>query len=192
MAAPVVAEPAHRCGDRILVLDVFLERIRVVEPQMARAAVFRGEPEVQDDRLGVTVMQVAIGLRRKPRDDASAIRIVRVVFRDDRAQEVRAGRARQRVAVALAPGVCGRAVRRDARGRIPQCSMERFVHEQGREQGILIASRCRVIGRLTRRLPVHPGSPRRATVCGRSLYEGPRFFPQILWIAVCISCKFDR
>ena len=38
-----------------------------------RAAVFRGEAEIQDDRLRVTVMQVAVGLGRKARDDAPAV-----------------------------------------------------------------------------------------------------------------------
>ena len=88
MRAPVVAEPAHGGRDRILVLDLLLQRIGVVEAQMARAAVFGGKAEIQDDRFGVAVVQVAVGLGRKAGDDASAIRAVGVVLRDDRAQEV--------------------------------------------------------------------------------------------------------
>ena len=39
MLAPVVAQPAHRLRDRVLVLDVLLERVGVVEAQVAAAAV---------------------------------------------------------------------------------------------------------------------------------------------------------
>ncbi|WP_205016062.1 hypothetical protein, partial [Pseudonocardia sp. EV170527-09] len=76
--------------------------------------------------------------------------------------------------------------------RISQCSMDRFVHEQGIELSILIGGRRRVIVRLTRELSARPGKPRQATVCGHGLYEASGFFPQNLWIAVCISCKFER
>ena len=87
--APVVAQPAHGIGDRVLVLDFFLERIRVVVTQVAGAVVLGGEPEVEDDRLGVSVMQVAVRLGREARDDAPAVFAGAKVVADDRAQEVR-------------------------------------------------------------------------------------------------------
>ena len=88
MVAPVVAQPAHGLRDRILELDFLLQRIGVVVAQVARAAVLGGQPEVEDDRLGVTVVQVAVGLGRKPRDDAAAVLPGAVVLGDDRAQEI--------------------------------------------------------------------------------------------------------
>jgi hypothetical protein len=91
VGAPVVSQPAHRIGDRILVLDVFLEGIRVVEAQVTDAAVFGREPEIQDDRLGVAEMQIAVGLGRKARDDTAAVGALSVVLGDDRTQEIRAG-----------------------------------------------------------------------------------------------------
>ena len=71
--APVEAEPAHVVLDRVDVLDVFLDRVGVVEAQVAAAAELRGDAEVEADRLGVADVQVAVRLGRKPRDDASAV-----------------------------------------------------------------------------------------------------------------------
>ena len=71
--APVVAQPSHRVGDRVLELDLLLQRIGVVVAKVAGAVVLGGEPEVEDDRLGVTVVQVAVGLGRKARDDAPVV-----------------------------------------------------------------------------------------------------------------------
>src|SRR5437763_17186586 len=88
MRSPVVTQPADRLGDRILVFDVLLQRIRIVETQMAHAAVLGSEPEIQYDRLGVTEMQVAVRFRRETRDDASAVLAVAVVLRNDRPQKV--------------------------------------------------------------------------------------------------------
>src|SRR4030095_5933036 len=91
MLAPVVAQPAHCAGDRILVFDVFLERVGVVEPEMTDSAVLRGKSKVEAYRLRMPVMEIAVGLRRKAGDDAAAIFAGPVVFRDDCAQEVGAG-----------------------------------------------------------------------------------------------------
>ena len=54
-----------------------------------RAAVLGGEAEVQDDRLGVAVVQVAVRLGRKARDDAPAVFAGAIVLGDDGAQEIR-------------------------------------------------------------------------------------------------------
>jgi hypothetical protein len=138
MRAPVVAEPAHRRRDRILVLDVLLQWIGVVETKMARPAIFRGKAEIQDDRLRVTVMQIAVGLGRKARDHAAAIRRIRVVVGDDRAQEIGArGRRRGRGsghAARVRSGSVGNPFGHRMAVRIPQCNMIRFVHEQAAKE----------------------------------------------------------
>jgi hypothetical protein len=46
MVAPVVAEPAHGPGDRVLELDVLLERVGVVVAQVAGAAVLAASPKL--------------------------------------------------------------------------------------------------------------------------------------------------
>ncbi len=122
---PVESEPAHRLGDRILELDVLLDRIRVVIAQMALAVVFGGEAEIEDDRLRVSVVKISVGLGRKPRDDPPAVLAGPVVLGDDRAQEIRCRRARP----------CGSLRRRAASGErftlgrqrsfFPRCSTHR-------------------------------------------------------------------
>ena len=69
--APVEAEPADVGLDRVDVLLLLLDRVRVVEPQVAAAAELRGDAEVEADRLGVADVEVAVGLGREARDDAS-------------------------------------------------------------------------------------------------------------------------
>ncbi len=91
--APVEAEPAHVGHDRVDVLHLFLGRVGVVEPEMAGAPVLRGEAEVEADRLGVADVQVAVRLRREPRDDPAAEAPAGVVLGDDLADEV-GGRSR--------------------------------------------------------------------------------------------------
>ncbi len=78
MLAPIETEPAHVALDGIDIFLLFLGRIGVVEPQMAAAAEFLGDAEVQADRLGVADMQIAVRLGRKAGDyrlDASGIEI---------------------------------------------------------------------------------------------------------------------
>ncbi len=62
----VEAKPAHILFDRLHILFFFFGRIRIVEPQIARAVVFDRQPEIQADAFGVPDVQVAIRLRRKP------------------------------------------------------------------------------------------------------------------------------
>jgi len=50
---PVEAEPAHVALDRLDVLGVFLDRVGVVEAQIAQAAELGRDAEVQTDRLRV-------------------------------------------------------------------------------------------------------------------------------------------
>src|SRR5262249_58053429 len=51
VVAPVEAEPADVLLDGLDVFDVFLERVGVVEAQVADAAEFLGDAEVQADTL---------------------------------------------------------------------------------------------------------------------------------------------
>ncbi len=69
---PVEAQPPHVFLDRIDVLDVFLHRVGVVEPEIAASAELLGDTEVETDGLGVPDVQVAVGLRRKSRHHTAA------------------------------------------------------------------------------------------------------------------------
>ena len=63
---PVEAQPLDILLNGLHVLHVLLRGVRVVQPQVAHAAVFLGGGEVDADRLGVTDVQIAVGLRREP------------------------------------------------------------------------------------------------------------------------------
>ena len=69
MPAPIEAEPAHVALDGVDIFLLFLDRIGIVETQMAAAAEFLGDAEIQADRFGVADMEIAVRLRRKPSDD---------------------------------------------------------------------------------------------------------------------------
>ena len=182
--APVEAEPADRIGDRILVLDVLLHRVGVVEAQVAAARVLGGEPEIEADRLRVAVMEIAVRLGREARDDLPAVLAGAVVLGDDRAQEIRGRRRRRRAASAARPG-----------RRISFAAMQHswaFVHEQ---DGRWAHSNRWGGSRHSTRTPGGRGIARKPApdkgfrgVAAR----GGDGFPQILWIIVCISCKFGR
>ena len=70
---PGEAEPAHVLLDGVDVLDVLLDRVGVVEAQVAVAAMFGRDAEVEADGLGVADVEVAVGFGRKARDDAAAV-----------------------------------------------------------------------------------------------------------------------
>jgi len=73
LVAPFEAEPVHGFDDRVNVLLLFLLGVRVVEAQVAAPAVFRGEAEVQADRLRVADVQVAVGLGGEARADGRGV-----------------------------------------------------------------------------------------------------------------------
>ena len=58
--APVEAEPADVGLDRVDVLLLLLDRVRVVEAEVAAAAELAGDAEVEADRLRVADVQVAV------------------------------------------------------------------------------------------------------------------------------------
>ena len=99
---PAADQPAHVRDDGRDVLDVLLDRVGVVEPQVALAAVFAGDPEVEADRLGVADVQIAVGLRREARDDPR-IAMLRDMLRDDVADEI-AGRGSRGAGVRILDG----------------------------------------------------------------------------------------
>ena len=70
--APVEAEPLHVARDRVDVLLLFLDRIGVVEAQVAAAPIFLRHAEIEGDRLGVSDMQVAVGFGREAGDHLRA------------------------------------------------------------------------------------------------------------------------
>jgi hypothetical protein len=78
----------HRGFDRILVFDVFLDRVGIVKAQMADTAVFAGEAEVQADGFGVANVQIAVGLRRKAGLHSSAVFVGLQILQNDVADEV--------------------------------------------------------------------------------------------------------
>src|SRR5439155_21936809 len=67
MLAPVEAEPADVLLDRVDVLLLFLDRVRVVEAQVTAPAELLGDPEVERDRLGMADVEVSVRLGREPR-----------------------------------------------------------------------------------------------------------------------------
>src|SRR6185503_3101791 len=58
------------------------------EAQVAGAAAFRGDAEVQADRLRVADVQVAVRLGRKPGRDAAVVLAARDIVVDNRTDEV--------------------------------------------------------------------------------------------------------
>ena len=119
MLAPVEAEPAHVALDGVDIFLLFLGRIGVVETQMAAAAEFLGNAEIQADRLGVADVQIAVRLGRKAGDhrlDASGIE----VGLHDVADEVAPRLASRRIAACLF-------VRRHASSISSQTSPGRFL-----------------------------------------------------------------
>ncbi len=62
---PVESQPPDVALDRVHVLDILLGGVRVVETQVALAAVFLCQAEVDADALGVADMQVAVRFGRE-------------------------------------------------------------------------------------------------------------------------------
>src|SRR5581483_3472026 len=69
MLAPVEAEPADVFLNRDDVLQLFPDRVGVVEAQVATAAELLGDPEAERDRLGVAEVEVSVRLGREARHD---------------------------------------------------------------------------------------------------------------------------
>src|SRR5213596_1986291 len=65
MVGPTADEPIHVLENRIDILDLFLRRVRIVVAEIARAAEFASDAEVQADGFRVADVQVAVRLRRE-------------------------------------------------------------------------------------------------------------------------------
>ncbi len=85
---PVEAEPADVLLDGVHVLDVFLDRVGVVEAQVAAPAVLGGDAEVEADGLGVADVQVAVRFGREAGDHLAGVDAAGHVGGDDLADEV--------------------------------------------------------------------------------------------------------
>ena len=70
---PIEPQPVHRVDDGVDVFLFFLVRIRVVEAQVANAAVVARQAEIQADALCMADVQVAVRLGRKPGPDARRV-----------------------------------------------------------------------------------------------------------------------
>ena len=89
---PPETEPLHVLHDGVDVLGIFLFRIRVVEAQVGLAAKLVGKSEVEADRLGVSDVQISVGLRREASLHTPVVLIRLQVFEEAFANEI--GRAR--------------------------------------------------------------------------------------------------
>src|SRR5207253_4459187 len=87
------AEPSHIALDRFCVFDVFLDRIGVVEAEIASPAVFDRHPEVEADRLRVADVEIAVRLGWKTGDDRLLFSAPQIRF-DDLADEIELARWR--------------------------------------------------------------------------------------------------
>src|ERR1035441_6089562 len=92
---PVEPEPVHVVLDRIHVLGLFLERVRVVEAEVALSSIFAGDAEVQTDRLGMADVKVAVRLGGEARRHAARVLSRASVLVEDLADEVLSGNWRR-------------------------------------------------------------------------------------------------
>ena len=73
---PFKAKPFNILLDRIDVLLLFFGGIGIVKTQMAIAAKLAGQTKVQANRLCMTNVQIAVGLRRKTGNYAAVLAVI--------------------------------------------------------------------------------------------------------------------
>ena len=93
VVTPVETQPAQVFLDGADELFLFFGGIRVVEPQMAGAAIFFSDAKVDEGRLGMTDVQVAVRFRREAGDYPSLEPVALHVRLDNGANEVGGGSA---------------------------------------------------------------------------------------------------
>ena len=76
---PVKAQPFDGIDDAVYIFLLFLFRIGIVKAQVADAAVVAGQTKVQADGLGMTNVQIAIGLRGEAGTDLGLIDLTALV-----------------------------------------------------------------------------------------------------------------
>src|SRR4029453_16539646 len=99
---PIKSNPSNVGLNRVHIFDILFGWIGIVESQVAfTSGYLRSDAEVQTDGLGVSDVQVAVGLGRKPGNDAAAVLAGFQVFGDDGSNEVSGksgtGRSRARI-----------------------------------------------------------------------------------------------
>jgi hypothetical protein len=78
----------HVVLNRLDVFHVFLDRIRIVEPEVARAPEVGGGAKIQANRFRMADVQVAVRLRREARGHPAAVLADADVFGDQRPDEI--------------------------------------------------------------------------------------------------------
>ena len=101
--APIEAQPADVTLDGIDEKLLFLHRVRVVKTQMARAAKFAGDAEIQTDRLGMSQVQKPVRVRREAGDDGLGPAGIEVGL-NDVADEIAARFGKSRLGIHHASG----------------------------------------------------------------------------------------
>ncbi len=86
--APLAAEPADVRLDRLDVLGLLGDGVRVVEAQVRPAAEGAGEAEVEEDRLRVADVEKPVRLRREAGHDLAAVLAGGEIGRDDVGEEI--------------------------------------------------------------------------------------------------------
>jgi hypothetical protein len=87
-AIPLKAEPLDVLFDGVDVLDVFLRRVRVVEPEVTGAVGFFGDAEIETDRLGVADVKIAVRLRWKAGGHTTRMFAGRQILGNDGSNEI--------------------------------------------------------------------------------------------------------
>src|SRR5207249_4657276 len=90
---PAGDKPIHVFDYGVHILDFLLGRVGIVHAQIANAAEFARDAEVQTNALGVTDVQIAVGLGWRARVDESVF-LFRNVRGHDVADEIRRPRCR--------------------------------------------------------------------------------------------------
>ena len=83
LLGPLKAEPRNIFLDGIHVLHIFLDRVGVIEAEVAETVVFFCNSEVQADGLGVADVQIAVRFRRKTGVNFRSVFAVGQVFLND-------------------------------------------------------------------------------------------------------------
>jgi len=89
--APVKPQPVDAIPHGLDVLGALLDRVRIIESQIAEPAKLLGDAEVQADRLRMAQLRVAVRFGRKPRVHAAAVLARPCVLCNDRADEIGRG-----------------------------------------------------------------------------------------------------
>ena len=88
-ARPLATQPADVFDDRIDVLGFLFRWIRVVEAQIAFAAEFVGQSEIQVNRFGVADVKIAVRLRWKAGVNATLVLTGLQIAQNDVADKIR-------------------------------------------------------------------------------------------------------